>query len=280
MSIEHTARHAADAGYRAVVASDGTSTVDDEWQHAALNYAMQNVAPVATCAEITAALAAELRRRAVGRERDRRPAAARARSPTRARRSPSRIPSTGETIAEVPRMGEAETRRALAAAEEALPGLACGCSRRSAARILRDWADLMMDERRSSSPALLTHRAGQAARRVARRDRLRRVVPRVVRRGGEARLRRHDPDATCTTGASSSPRSRSASPPGITPWNFPAAMVDAQGGARARGRLHDGAEAGRADAALGARGRAARARRPGCRAGVLGIVTGAPRTRR
>ncbi len=52
MSIEHTARHAADAGYRAVVASDGTSTVDDEWQHAALNYAMQNVGQVGTCAEI------------------------------------------------------------------------------------------------------------------------------------------------------------------------------------------------------------------------------------
>jgi gluconolactonase len=44
MSIEHTARHAADAGYRAVVPSDGTSTVNDEWQHAALNYAMTNVA--------------------------------------------------------------------------------------------------------------------------------------------------------------------------------------------------------------------------------------------
>ena len=58
MSIEHTARHAADAGYRAVVASDGTSTVNDEWQHAALNYAMQNVAAVATCAEIAAALGA------------------------------------------------------------------------------------------------------------------------------------------------------------------------------------------------------------------------------
>ena len=56
MSIEHTARHAADAGYRAVVASDGTSTVDDEWQNAALNYAMQNVALVATCAEIASAL--------------------------------------------------------------------------------------------------------------------------------------------------------------------------------------------------------------------------------
>ena len=56
MSIEHTARHAADAGYRAVVASDGTSTVNDEWQHAALNYAMTNVARVATCQEIASAL--------------------------------------------------------------------------------------------------------------------------------------------------------------------------------------------------------------------------------
>ena len=58
MSIEHTARHAADAGYRAVVASDGTSTVNDEWQRAALEYAMTNVAQVATCAEIAGALGA------------------------------------------------------------------------------------------------------------------------------------------------------------------------------------------------------------------------------
>jgi gluconolactonase len=58
MSIEHTARHAADAGYRAVVASDGTSTVNDDWQRAALEYAMQNVAAVATCAEIAAAAGA------------------------------------------------------------------------------------------------------------------------------------------------------------------------------------------------------------------------------
>jgi gluconolactonase len=58
MSIEHTARHAADAGYRAVVASDGTSTVGDEWQRAALEYAMTNVASVGTCSEIAAALGA------------------------------------------------------------------------------------------------------------------------------------------------------------------------------------------------------------------------------
>src|SRR4051794_35324796 len=58
MSIEHTARHAADAGYRAVVASDGTSTVNDDWQRAALEYAMTNVAAVATCDEIASALGA------------------------------------------------------------------------------------------------------------------------------------------------------------------------------------------------------------------------------
>ena len=56
MSIEHTARHGADAGYEIVVASDGTSTIDDEWQHAALNYALTNVAKVATCAEIAESL--------------------------------------------------------------------------------------------------------------------------------------------------------------------------------------------------------------------------------
>ena len=56
MSIEHTARHGADAGYEVVVASDGTSTTGEEWQNAALNYAMTNVATVATCAEIKTAL--------------------------------------------------------------------------------------------------------------------------------------------------------------------------------------------------------------------------------
>ena len=56
MSIEHTARHGADAGYEVVVVSDGTSTVSEEWQHAALNYAMNNVGKVASCAEVKSAL--------------------------------------------------------------------------------------------------------------------------------------------------------------------------------------------------------------------------------
>ena len=56
MSIEHTCRHGADAGYQVVVVSDGTSTVDDEWQNAALNYAMTNVGKVATCGQVSDAL--------------------------------------------------------------------------------------------------------------------------------------------------------------------------------------------------------------------------------
>ena len=53
MSIEHTARHAADAGYEVVVVSDGTSTVSDEWQNAGLSYALTNVGRTATAQEVT-----------------------------------------------------------------------------------------------------------------------------------------------------------------------------------------------------------------------------------
>jgi gluconolactonase len=55
-SIEHTARHAADAGYRAIVVTDGTSTIDDEWQNAALNYALQNIAERVPAKDVVAAL--------------------------------------------------------------------------------------------------------------------------------------------------------------------------------------------------------------------------------
>lgn len=58
MSIEHTARHGADAGFEVIVASDGTSTVNDDWQRAGLNYALTNVGRAASCAEIITALGA------------------------------------------------------------------------------------------------------------------------------------------------------------------------------------------------------------------------------
>src|SRR5262245_54483568 len=53
-------------------------------------------------------------------------------------------PATGETIAEVPRMGGDETRRALAAAERALPAWKAQTAKERA-RILRRLADLMLE---------------------------------------------------------------------------------------------------------------------------------------
>ncbi len=55
-SIEHTARHGADAGYEVVVATNGTSTINDEWQNAGINFALQNVADRWSCEEIIQAL--------------------------------------------------------------------------------------------------------------------------------------------------------------------------------------------------------------------------------
>ena len=69
-SIEHTARHAADAGYRAIVVTDATSTINDEWQHAALDYALTNIAERVPTADVVAALKAKaLPRRKTTRRR-------------------------------------------------------------------------------------------------------------------------------------------------------------------------------------------------------------------
>ena len=53
-------------------------------------------------------------------------------------------PATGEELARVPRMGAAETRRALEAAEAAYPGWRARTAR-DRARIMRRWADLMLE---------------------------------------------------------------------------------------------------------------------------------------
>jgi gluconolactonase len=58
MSIEHTARHGADAGYETIVVSDGTSTLSDEWQDAALNHALTNISRVETVDRLIAAIQA------------------------------------------------------------------------------------------------------------------------------------------------------------------------------------------------------------------------------
>ena len=56
MSIEHTSRTGADKGYFMVVPEDGCSTMNADWHNASINYALQNVATVTSCADVTTAL--------------------------------------------------------------------------------------------------------------------------------------------------------------------------------------------------------------------------------
>lgn len=55
MAVEHTVRDAADHGYEVTVVSDATSSLSAEWQHAALNFALTNIASVGDTAAVTAA---------------------------------------------------------------------------------------------------------------------------------------------------------------------------------------------------------------------------------
>ena len=57
MSIEHTARTGADKGYFMFVPEDCCSTMNADWHNASINYALQNVSTVTTCAAVTEALA-------------------------------------------------------------------------------------------------------------------------------------------------------------------------------------------------------------------------------
>ena len=56
MSIEHTARTGADKGYAMFVVEDGTSTMNADWQRASIEFALQNVCTVTTCAAVTDAI--------------------------------------------------------------------------------------------------------------------------------------------------------------------------------------------------------------------------------
>ena len=68
-------------------------------------------------------------------------------------------PATGVTIAEIPRLGAAETRRAIEAAQRALPAWKHRTAK-DRARILRRLADLMM-ERSDDLAALLVREQGK-----------------------------------------------------------------------------------------------------------------------
>lgn len=56
MSVEHTARTAADKGYRVILPQDACSSMNADWHAASVNYAMQNVAEVTDVKTVIAAL--------------------------------------------------------------------------------------------------------------------------------------------------------------------------------------------------------------------------------
>jgi gluconolactonase len=56
MSVEHTARTGADKGYFMVVPEDCCSTMNAEWHHASINFALQNVAVVTNADAVIKAL--------------------------------------------------------------------------------------------------------------------------------------------------------------------------------------------------------------------------------
>jgi gluconolactonase len=58
MSVEHTARTGADKGYYMIVPEDGCSTMNADWHNASVNFALQNVSTVTTCAAVLEAIGA------------------------------------------------------------------------------------------------------------------------------------------------------------------------------------------------------------------------------
>jgi nicotinamidase-related amidase len=55
-AIEHTCRDGADHGYEVVLATDGTATISDEWQEAALTHALTKIAELLTVDQIVSEL--------------------------------------------------------------------------------------------------------------------------------------------------------------------------------------------------------------------------------
>jgi succinate-semialdehyde dehydrogenase / glutarate-semialdehyde dehydrogenase len=131
-------------------------------------------------------------------------------------------PATGETIADVPRMGAAETRRAIDAAQRALPGWRATTAKERA-RIMRRWSDLML-EHEDDLAALLTTEQGKPL--AESRTEIAYAASFLEWFGEEGKRVYGDtippylPDRRVVV--TKEPVGVTA---GITPWNFPAAMI-------------------------------------------------------
>jgi len=130
-------------------------------------------------------------------------------------------PATGETVTELPRMGVAETRRAIERAEAAFPKWSSMLAK-DRARILRRWADLMLERREELARLLTTEQGKPLAEARVEID----YALSFYEWFGE-QAKRVDGD-TIPTYASDKRIVVTKHPvgvtAGITPWNFPAAM--------------------------------------------------------
>src|SRR5438132_13451819 len=131
-------------------------------------------------------------------------------------------PATGEELAQVPRMGASETRRAIEAAQDAYrPWRATLAKER--ARILRRWADLML-QHRDDLALLLTTEQGKPL--AESRLEIEYAASFLEWFGEEAKRVYGDTIPTYMRDrrvvVTKEPVGVTA---GITPWNFPAAMI-------------------------------------------------------
>ncbi len=130
-------------------------------------------------------------------------------------------PATGRVLAAVPRMGAAETRRAIEAAARALPAWRARLARERA-RIMRRWADLMI-ERQEELATLLTAEQGKPV--AESRVEIAYAASFLEWFGEEGKrvygdtIPTYAPDRRILV--TKEPVGVCA---GITPWNFPAAM--------------------------------------------------------
>jgi succinate-semialdehyde dehydrogenase / glutarate-semialdehyde dehydrogenase len=130
-------------------------------------------------------------------------------------------PASGEVVAEVPRMGVAETRRAIRAAQRALPGWR-GMLAKERARIMRRWADLMMEHQEDLATLLTTEQGKPLAES---RVEVAYAASFLEWFGEEAKRVYGDTIPTYMQDRRVVVTKEAVGvTAGITPWNFPAAM--------------------------------------------------------